>query len=131
VSDNDIPENVRRFIAEQIRSVIVLEALLLMHGQPGRAWSAGDLGTELRVDPNWVQRELTEMALRGIVGPNADGSAWYAYDCSHPLHATIVALADAYAGRRVSVISLIFAKPVDAIQSFAEAFKLRKERSDG
>jgi len=35
-----------------------------------------------------------------------------------------------YADRRVTVIGLIFSKPVDKIRSFADAFRIRKDRSD-
>jgi hypothetical protein len=40
-------------------------------------------------------------------------------------------LARAYAERRVNVIALIFSKPATSLRHFADAFRLRKDRSDG
>jgi hypothetical protein len=40
-------------------------------------------------------------------------------------------LAAAYATRRVTIISLIFAKPTDKLKSFAEAFRFRREEDRG
>jgi hypothetical protein len=149
VSEQLIPKDVQRFIAEHIRSVVVLEALLLIYAQPGRGWSARELGTELRVDPDWTQRELAELARRGVIRREESGSSGrsgsgggggaggggsggedprYTYVPGGPEDPTLAALTEAYQERRVSVISLIFAKPPDAIQNFADAFNLRKDR---
>ena len=54
--------------------------------------------------------------------------AWIGMDSQN---FTISALAKAYSERHVAVFTLIFSRPVDPIQSFADAFKLRKDRSDG
>jgi hypothetical protein len=40
-------------------------------------------------------------------------------------------LADCYRERRTAVITAIFSGPRDAVRSFAEAFRLKKDRSDG
>ena len=37
------------------------------------------------------------------------------------------ALDRAYAERRVTVINLIFSKPIDKLRSFADAFRIKKE----
>ena len=43
------------------------------------------------------------------------------------LHRAVAGLAREYAARRVTVIGLIFSKPVDKIRSFADAFRLRRD----
>jgi hypothetical protein len=43
----------------------------------------------------------------------------------------IAGLAQAYTDRRVSVITLIFSKPVDKLRSFTDAFKLRRDDPRG
>lgn len=131
MSDESISPDVRRFIAEHIRSVVVLEVLLLLSAGAGRSFSAAQVSAELRVDVAWTERELAELERRGLVKRREGNPPSYAYEMDAATHPTIAALAEAYAQRRVSVISLIFAQPKGAIQSFANAFNLRKERHDG
>ena len=132
MSEQPLPKDVQRFIADHISSVVVLEALLMLFARPGRGWSAGQLGAELRVDPVWTERELAELARRGVIrrgeGARAGEPALYEYPEDAPTRATLAGLAECYQERRVSVISLIFAKPAEAIQTFADAFNLRKDR---
>jgi hypothetical protein len=132
VSEQPLPKDVQRFIADHISSVVVLEALLLLFAHPGQGWSAAQIGAELRVDPAWTERELTELARRGLIrrqeGSGPGDPALYAYPEDAPTKETLRDLAECYQERRVSVISLIFAKPAEAIQTFADAFNLRKDR---
>ena len=44
------------------------------------------------------------------------------------LDQAVVRLAKDYAERRVTVITLIFSKPVDKLRTFADAFRLRKDK---
>lgn len=132
MGNEDISQNVRRFINEHIRSVVELEVLLLMHSGPGRIWSAAELSEQMRVDAEWTGLELLELAKRGLVRRCEGDPPRYVYEADNPNHALIMEVGKTYAQRRVSVISLIFGKPSDPIQSFADAFKLRKkEPKDG
>jgi len=132
MGDEGISQNVRRFIGEHIRSVVELEVLLLMHAGSGRVWSAAQLSEQMRVDAEWTGRELLELARRGLVRQCEGDPPLYVYEAANANHGIVEEVADTYAQRRVSVISLIFAKPSDPIQSFADAFKLRKkEPKDG
>jgi hypothetical protein len=132
VNEQSLPKDVQRFIADHITSVVVLEALLLLFAHPGRAWTAAELGAELRVDAGWTDRELAELSRRGVIrrreGASAGEPAQYTYPEDAPTKETLAQLAECYQERRVSVISLIFAKPAEAIQTFADAFNLRKDR---
>ena len=109
-----------------------LEVLLLLAGQPGRAWSAPDLAQQLRIDAAWVEGELRGMAGRGLAAVSeGPPPAQFRYEPRSPEQAAAVAeLAQAYADRRVTVIGLIYSKPVDKLRSFADAFRIRKDRSD-
>ena len=107
--DDGISARVKQLITEHVDSVMQLEVLLLLAGQGGqpvRGWTATELAQQLRVDAAWVDTTLRSMA------------------------ATVNELAAAYADRRVTVIGLIFAKPTDKLRSFADAFRLRKDKSD-
>lgn len=127
VARPDLPEDVQAFVASYIDSVVQLELLLLLRADPGRAWTPPEVARELRIEPAWTATELGKLAVRGLLAP-ADGVPTYRYAPGKPeLEAVITALAHAYAERRVSVINLVYSRPSDAIRSFAEAFRFRKD----
>jgi predicted ArsR family transcriptional regulator len=106
--------------------------LLLLSGRRDPPRTAADLAQELRIDPSWVEAQLKAMAGRGLLEAAVGSPPSYRYAPRTPaLEAAVADLARAYADRRVTVIGLIFSKPVDKIRSFADAFRLRKDSSDG
>jgi predicted ArsR family transcriptional regulator len=137
VGEQGIPQEIKAFIAEHIDSVMQLEVLLLLLKEPQRSFSGGDLARELRIDPAWANNQLIDLAARGLLVQDAAGAGGggaegvepkYRYQTRTPeLHRAVTGLAQEYADRRVSVISLIFSKPVDKIRSFADAFRIRKD----
>jgi hypothetical protein len=134
VSDDEgIPQEVRAFITEHIDSVLQLELLLLLHTKRSDDFSAAEVVAELRIDPAWAVRQLDDFCARGILAcPEAEAPRRYRYAPKSPqTDAAIARLEQPYADRRVSVISLIFSKPTDKLRSFADAFRVRKEKSDG
>jgi hypothetical protein len=130
VAESDISPAIRDFIAEHIDSVLQLEVLLLLFAHRARQFTANDISNELRIDPNWVAGQLSRMCAMGILICITQANVMtYQYQPAKPhVDATITGLADAYAQRRVSVVSLIFNKPTDALRNFADAFRLRKDK---
>jgi hypothetical protein len=128
LSDPGISQDVRTLIVERIDSVVQLEVLLLLHSTPGRAWSSAEVAQQLRIDPSWATGQLGELAARALLAavPEAGDSFRYA-PASPQLDGTVAQLAKDYAERRVTVITLIFSKPVDKLRTFADAFRLRKD----
>jgi len=128
VTDSGIPPDVRQFIADHIDSVLQLEILLLLLNHPQQEFSVEDIVTELRVDVGFVREQLDNLCARGMLTCTNDPRKMYRYGPRSPeTNRAIEGLRTAYADRRVSVISLIFAKPVDKLRSFADAFKLRRD----
>ena len=127
----DLPEEVRRLIAENIDSLEQLEILLLLLQHPDRIWNAESVARELRISPLSAGERLEDLTYDGFLA-RADGSeAGYRYGPqSAALDAAVRGLATAYPTRRVTVINLIFSKPVDKIRTFADAFQLRKKGDD-
>ena len=127
--EQDLPANVRALIASHINSVVQLELLLLLHAEPGRERTAADISKELRIDATWVMAQLRELSAAGLLSATEGPSPAFRYWASRPdLHDAVEGLAEAYATRRVTVISMIFSKPVDPIRSFTDAFKLRRDK---
>jgi hypothetical protein len=131
VGDEGIPPHVAAFIAEQVDSVMQLELLLLLAARPDRAPVPADLAGELRIDAVWVEGQLRAMAGSGLLQVTDGAPPQFAYrPRTADLARTVADLARAYADRRVTVIGLIFSKPVDKLRTFADAFRLRPDRSD-
>jgi hypothetical protein len=119
-----IPERVRALILRDINSVEQLEALLLLRGAPDRSWSPEDVAGELRTHPHSAGLRLADLAKGRLVEEAEPGRFRYA-PSTLQVARDVDALADAYAKRRVSVISAIFSKPSEAVRSFSDAFRLR------
>lgn len=129
-ASSGIPPEVLDLIALHIDSVEQLEVLLLLHGTRDRSWTPAAASEELRTNESSTRERLADLAHHGLVALDRPPDQ-YRYLPRTPEQARAVAgLAEAYATRRVSVITHIFAKPLDKIRSFADAFRLRRE-SDG
>lgn len=132
MADEAIPDDVKAFIAAHIESVLQLELLLLLHGQAPRPWTAAQLAQELRIDASWASGQLAGLTAAGVLGATPATPPAYRYEPRSPeLDRAVAGLAREYDARRVTVIGLIFSKPVDKIRSFADAFRLRKDKPDG
>ena len=121
---DDFPDDVRRFIADHIHSLAQLEVLLLLHAAPERAWQAGEAGTALYTPAEMAAAQLQDLCTRGII---ACDETRYRYVDSHKFHEVIGKVAELYKERRVTMITLIYSKPVDKVRTFADAFRFRKD----
>jgi hypothetical protein len=64
---DDIPENVKRLVAERIDSIPELEAVLLLKDHPDRSWDADEAGARLYVSRTVASHILTALAGRGLL----------------------------------------------------------------
>ena len=132
MTQDDLPEAVKSFIASHIDSAVQLELLLLTHRTKGSTWNAATVSAELKIDAGWAGSQLAHLCDQGLLSCTTEPTPVYEYGPrTAELDAAVAALAEAYADRRVSVISLIYSKPTDNLRAFADAFRLRKERPDG
>lgn len=125
--DNDV----RVFVLNMIDSFEQMEILLLLHANQEQDWQAIDVTNKLRNTEASVIERLNDLENKGLLrsrAPDGPGSNVYQYSPrDQALARTVDALAKTYAERRASVINLIFSKPLAKIQTFADAFKLRKD----
>ncbi len=123
-----IPQRVEDLLAKHIHSVEQLEALLLLQRDPSREWTAAEVSGELVTQESSVASRLEDLAGRGLVACVGGSPPRYRFEPRDPREAAAVAeLRDVYGKRRVTVIGLIFSKPSDVVQTFADAFRLRKD----
>jgi hypothetical protein len=123
-----LPEHVQAFIAEHITSVAQLELLLLLRSRASDELDADEVARTLYTSPDMMAVQLAELEGHGLLVSRMDSTRVYRYQPrSAELKTTVSHLAEMYKERRVSVISAIYAGPVDRVRTFADAFKLRRE----
>ena len=130
MADQPISGRVVAFLTQEIESVVQLEVLLLLQSRCDRDWSAEEAGRELRVDAAWARGQMEYLCSRGLlaVQESSDSKRRYRYaPATAELEATILELAGLYSHRRVTVISLVYSKPLDPVRRLADAFRIRKE----
>jgi len=129
VNGDGVPPEVADFITKHVDSVVQLETLLLLAGDPGRRWTADDVSRELRIDRGWAEAQLDVLCARSLLACDAEAVRHYRYaPADARTRDTVAALAKAYSERRVTVTGLIFAKPHDdVLRAFSDAFRIRKD----
>lgn len=128
MTQRGIPDDVVKFLTERIDSVEQLEVLLLLHQTAGTEWTAPDVARHLYREPTSVGRRLGVLRLQGLLQATEAEQPTFRYaPGSEALDGTVRRLAVAYAERRVSIVGIIAAKPMDNVRAFADAFRIRKE----
>lgn len=130
VSGSPISPEVARFIAEHIDAAEQLEILLLLHREPEKQWTARDVSQAIYTVPASATLRLEALSASGFAASTGGADPAYRYaPRTEQLGAQVDSLAQAYRKDRVAVIKLIFNKPPDPVQSFADAFRLRGKGS--
>jgi hypothetical protein len=129
VGMKDIPDDIRRFVHETFDSVVKLEILLLLRATPGVSFAPDDVAGALQASRDMMLTPLRELASRRLLQADDLNISAYCYaPADESLRAKVDAVAELYRIRRAAMVSLIYSQPVDRMQSFADAFKLRKEQ---
>ena len=114
-----------RFLQSQIPGVDAAELLLLFRGHPDRAFGVEEAVRRLGpgVERKAAERYLERFEASGLL---VREDARYRYHAQSDLAPHVETLAAAYNHRPVTLVRVIFALRDSSIQSFADAFKLRK-----
>jgi hypothetical protein len=126
----EIDLGVRNFIAENIQSVAQLELLLLLHDTPQQGWSATDAARSFGLSPEMTLGLLRGLCQQGFAAASGEMELFRYAPRSQEFERLIGQLSTLYQQRRVSLIQLIYARPVDKLQSFADAFRFRKGKEE-
>jgi len=128
MTTDPLPGTVRELLSEHIQSVEQLEVLLLLRNSPQRAWTVDEVYEVIRSSHSSIQGRLLKFVSDGFLTEEKGPPQTFRFaprDLN--LHSSVEQTATAYHGSRVRVIEAIFAPEADPAQSFADAFKLRKE----
>lgn len=131
---NGLPDDVGRFLEDNITSVAQLEVLLLLRDDRQREWSVDEVSRALYAGASGMADQLNDLVAKGLAflvqAADLDPRFRYRPECDSELDAFIGRLADYYKERRVSVISLIYSDPLKKARTFADAFRIRKEKEE-
>lgn len=123
------PEEIIRFIEGNIDSVDQLEILRILAADREKKWNSATLAREVQALPQAIAAHLDTLERRGLVmvareGPNLSGQ----YGPRTPeLEAAMRRLLQLYNERPVTMIRILYARSTNALQSFADAFRIRRE----
>jgi hypothetical protein len=124
---DDFPAELEQFIALHIESLAHLEALLLMRNESERQWDAAEFSRRLYITPDMGAGIVAELERHGFVERSGENPEYFRYRRDPQMDRQVGDLAALYQQRRVAVITKIFSKPVKKVQTFADAFRLRRE----
>jgi hypothetical protein len=126
----DFSSEVQQFIVLHIESLAQLETLLLLRREPERTWDAAETAKALYIPADQAGTLLADLCRRGLVKMIDAADGQYQYQAAaEGADRVIGELAQVYQDRRVAVITQIYSKPLNKVQTFADAFRLRKEGS--
>lgn len=124
---DDFPPELKQFIAHNVESLAQLETLLLLHRDPQREWNPTELARELYISADMCERLVADLERRRLAvrAEGADRYRFHAEDAA--AHRLVDQLAQYYRERRVAVITELYSKSTSKVQTFADAFRLRRE----
>jgi hypothetical protein len=127
-NDPDFTDEFCGFLQRCVSSVDAAELLLLLHKEPDRWWEARDLSTQLAPGASLseadVQRYVDGFQQCSVLVRDAERRIQYRRAPAHDEHVAL--LARLYVERPVTLFRLIYALRDTKINTFAEAFKLRR-----
>jgi hypothetical protein len=130
VSRDEIPDEVRKLIAEHIVSVEQLEVLLLLRSRSGERWSPEGISEVIRTSASSAEQRLRDLEARGFL-VREEGTGSYRYAPGGRWERALELLTQLYSERHYTVIELIFSKPIQNLRVYSDAFLFRKDPSDG
>jgi hypothetical protein len=124
IAKSPISEELRRFIKDEIQTVLRLEVLLLLHDQQSRSFSAAEIAHHLGFETEATQDQLRALETIRLAIQVTDESQYKYHPGNATLESIVEQLAAAYSTQRVPILSLILADNFDRTRLFAEAFRI-------
>ncbi len=125
---NEDSPNVESFIRDEIDSVPHLEALLLLWRNTPKAWSAAQIARQLYVPHGQAAAIGEDLHRRGLIARDASGSFFYD-ESRGELNGLLEAVDKTYRRDLIRISGIIHSKASPGIRAFADAFRLRKDKS--
>lgn len=129
MADNDLPQDAVALIGACIASLDALEMLIALARDPARPWTAADLVRARQPTTTTEAATAEQLVLFRVHGLVAETGGKYQYQPSTPeLAQAANRLLAAYVEQPVTLFRMVYAiAEKQRIQTFAEAFRIRKE----
>lgn len=121
-----LPETVRGFIRQVVRTTWGLEILLLMRASAPRTWTSFEISAEIRANVPLVDEVLTTLVHADVVSRNEQDLYVFAPG-DRDREKTIDELARLNQSYPFVVLKEIVRVPNEKIQTFVDAFRLKKD----
>jgi len=126
MSEKIISAETLDFIRSSFKSVWALELIFVMRRESTRSWSISELTQQLRASEPLVRGILPDFVKKGLVLETARNLFQYS-PAALELEQLVDRVAVAYTENRIRLINEMFKVPDRNAQSFADAFKFKKE----
>lgn len=132
---DQIPDRIKRFLAEHVHTYEELEVVVLLHTAAGLGLTCEAIAERLPIPVTLIDDALKGLHSRGIVSTRTDGDATY-YMPSAAYNDQSGELAALYAQQKLEVVMLMSANAIDrvrtgAMRTFADCFFVARKRKDG
>ncbi len=126
----DLPKDVIDFINNYIDSIEQLSVLLLLYSKSEDVWTIVEIANELRSTVPSITKRLDDLYTRKVLVRMHEMKDSHKFNPSSPdVRAVVASLAKQNQIRPYRVIDLIYSRPTKALKQFADAFKLRGDKS--
>jgi DNA-binding MarR family transcriptional regulator len=123
-----IPPGVRQFLLAHIDSVPALETLLIMRSDGRPDWTAEEIATRTYLDTSQALGVLATLVRAGLVSHQSSEGKYRLSLKDEAQRALLDEVANAYKTHLIQMATLIHGKPPSAVNEFARAFELKKDR---
>ena len=126
-----LPVELLDLIARGIGSLEVVEVLLVLRRAPERAWRVTEVAHELRLATETAAAALAVLHAAQLLEMDRGERAYRYAPATAALRGAVDQLEVAYDTRPVTLVKALYDRPPRAVQSFADAFRLRKPDEKG
>ena len=126
-----IPERIQKFIRGSIDSVEQLHVLALLYERRDRDWTLDSISQELRSASNSIGKRVRMLIAAKVLTPESLAGERVRYvPVDEQVDQSVRELIELSHVHQYRIIELIFSKPNPAIQSFADAFRFKKDEEE-
>jgi hypothetical protein len=129
---DSVPEELARFLYQEVKSIHLLEGLLILMRTPDVGSTAEELARELRFNAQAIQGELARLAKIGVLveAPGERGPTYRYAPRQERLRLIVEMLPGFYRSHPTRIIELIYSDGMEEkLRTFADAFRLTLEKA--